>query len=218
MELNWTLSLDLVRKRSKFVVARLSLLWSVCGFVLLCGLAENAQAEWTIDWSRRQGVIAPQKPAVSASRFQSESASVVDPVAAADNALSVPTTESSFLDKVLQAGTPVQDVIILHTAKGFVPNVLRVRKDGRYRFHVVNVNAQEKNVSFILDGFSENHATAFGQPKSFLVEPKRQGAYSFMSPETGIEGQMIVIGSEPIEPPPVQSRLPAQAATGVQQP
>jgi len=173
-----------------------------------------AEAEWTIDWSRRQNAFQPKAADSRPSGWgvAHEQGSPSGPRGITTEIQnSSGATEASFLDRVLEAGAPVQDVIILHTAKGFVPNVIRVRKDGRYRFHVVNVNATEKNASFILDGFSENHATSFGQPKSFLVEPKRMGAYSYMSPETGIEGQLIVVGQEPVEPPPVKARLPAQA-------
>ena len=75
--------------------------------------------------------------------------------------------------------------------------------------HVVNVNEKEKNVSFILDGFSEHHATFFGKVKTFKLEPRKEGVYSFMSPETAVEGRFIVFTSGPQAP---GVRLPSTAA------
>jgi hypothetical protein len=60
----------------------------------------------------------------------------------------------------------------------------------------VNVNEKEKNVSFILDGFSEHHATYYGKIKSFRLEPKKEGVYSFQSPETSAEGKLVVFSPQ----------------------
>jgi hypothetical protein len=115
------------------------------------------------------------------------------------------------VDKIFDAGEPTQDIVILNTERGFVPNTIRVRKDGRYLIHVVNVNEKEKNVSFILDGFSEHHATFFGKVKTFRLEPRREGVFSFMSPETAVEGKFIVFSSGPQAP---SVRMPATAMRG----
>jgi hypothetical protein len=115
------------------------------------------------------------------------------------------------VDKIFDPGEPTQDIVILNTERGFVPNTIRVRKDGRYMVHIVNVNEKEKNVSFILDGFSEHHATFFGKVKSFRLEPRREGVFSFMSPETAVEGKFIVFSSGPQAP---NVKMPATAMRG----
>src|SRR5690606_15947381 len=117
----------------------------------------------------------------------------------------LPTKEESkgIFDAVFETNEPVQDLVILHTPKGFVPSTVPMRKNGRYRVHIVNVNEKEKNVSFILDGFSEHHATYYGQVKVFMIEPKTEGTYSFQSPETSSEGRIVIFNPE------ASARVPA---------
>jgi hypothetical protein len=91
---------------------------------------------------------------------------------------------------------PTQEVVILNTEKGFVPETVNLKKGGSYRIHVVNVNEKDKNVSFILDAFSEHHGTFFGQPKTFSIAPKTEGIYSFQCPETAKQGRIVVTGDE----------------------
>lgn|GEM_PF-1042494 len=112
---------------------------------------------------------------------------------------------TKVLKKLVQVSEPGQEIVILQTEKGFVPDTVRMRKDARYTVHVVNVNEKEKNVSFILDAFSEHHATYFGKVRTFTLEPKKDGVYSFQSPETAAEGRLIVYTQEP------QVREPASA-------
>ncbi|MGE3975599.1 MAG: cupredoxin domain-containing protein [Bdellovibrionales bacterium] len=92
---------------------------------------------------------------------------------------------------------PKQEIVVLNTEKGFVPAKLAMRKGVRYQIHVVNVNTKEKNVSFIMDAFSEHHSTYYGVIKTFEVKPAQEGVYSFYCPETSYEGKVVVIGSEP---------------------
>lgn len=87
---------------------------------------------------------------------------------------------------------PVQDIVIMNTDKGFVPEMVRLKKGGNYRIHVVNVNGKEKNVSFVLDAFSEHHNTIFGEQKTFQVTPKMDGIFSYQCPETAIQGKFII--------------------------
>ncbi|MDX9731681.1 MAG: hypothetical protein RBT63_07920 [Bdellovibrionales bacterium] len=121
--------------------------------------------------------------------------------------------DRGFVDRLFDPGAPSQDIVIMNTERGFVPNTIRVRKDGRYTVHIVNVNEKEKNVSFILDGFAEHHATYFGKVKSFVLEPRKDGVYSFISPETASEGRLIVYAHTPSENPPKvpNVRLPSSA-------
>ncbi len=80
----------------------------------------------------------------------------------------------------------------MNTDKGFVPETVRLKKGGNYRIHVVNVNGKEKNVSFVLDAFSEHHNTVFGEQKTFSVSPKTDGIFSYQCPETAVQGKFII--------------------------
>ena len=98
----------------------------------------------------------------------------------------------SFFDKLFAAETPANDVVILNTENGFLPKTVRLRQDMKYKVHVVNVNPGEKNVSFILDAFSEHHSTFYGNVKTFEVHPRKEGVYSFSCPETALEWRVVV--------------------------
>lgn len=98
----------------------------------------------------------------------------------------------SILSKVFDSVEPTQDIVIMNTEKGFVPDTLRLKKGNNYRIHIVNVNGKEKNVSFVLDAFSEHHNTVFGEEKTFNVMPKTDGIFSYQCPETAVQGKMII--------------------------
>jgi hypothetical protein len=195
------------------VVASVTVVFST----VVIGFAVPASADWSIDFSRRTGKMrdADLGAALKASGRESsqggrQPASVSASSASGDmesgeakNGAEV--DKSGVLDLIFDAGEPMQDVVILHTEKGFVPSTVRVRKGGRYRVHVVNVNEKEKNVSFILDGFSEHHATYYGNIKVFMLEPKKEGTYSFQSPETSSEGKLIVFNSQTGAQPSVRA-------------
>ncbi|HEX4923581.1 MAG TPA: cupredoxin domain-containing protein [Bdellovibrionales bacterium] len=89
-----------------------------------------------------------------------------------------------------------QELVILNTDKGFVPSKVSLRKGARYTIHVVNVNEKEKNVSFILDAFSEHHSTFYGKIKTFEIKPAQEGVFSFQCPETSFEGKFVVFTPE----------------------
>lgn len=140
---------------------------------LLLFFVTSAQA-WEVDFSRRQ---------VDFNRVKNE-----DRLPA-----SIQEQDSvNILTKVFEATEPTQDVVIMNTDKGFVPDTVRLKKGGNYRIHVVNVNAKEKNVSFILDAFSEHHSTLFGEQKTFSVTPKMDGIFSYQCPETAVQGKFII--------------------------
>lgn len=186
-----------------------------------------AQAEWSVDFSRRAKAIrdsdlteAGQPDAATFAQLNNSSSSsstsgsedrspaslktpISRTVVPAENIGRKDDADKGLLDVLFDKGEPVQEIVILNTEKGFVPSTVRVRKDGRYKISVVNVNEKEKNVSFILDGFSEHHATYFGKVKTFLLEPKKDGVFSFQSPETGTEGKLVVFA------PQITVRTPA---------
>lgn len=101
--------------------------------------------------------------------------------------------DKAWLDGLFQTMDPAQEIVILNTDKGFVPETLKLKKGKTYKIHVVNVNEKEKNTSFVLDAFSENHGTFFGQPKTFQLAPKADGIFSFLCPETSKQGRIIVV-------------------------
>ena len=105
--------------------------------------------------------------------------------------------DKAWLESLFQpAAHPQQEIVILNTEKGFVPESVRLRKNGVYKLLVVNVNAAEKNTSFVLDAFSEHHGTFFGQPKAFEINPKTDGVFSFQCPETSKQGHLIIYSDE----------------------
>ena len=100
------------------------------------------------------------------------------------------------LDELVLIPQPLQDIVILNTEKGFVPEMIHVRKGGTYRIHLVNTNNEKRNVSFILDGFAENHSTPFAQEKVFELKPQKTGEFGFHCPETSYRGRVIVVDTE----------------------
>jgi len=161
---------------SSFVVAALSL---------------SASAEdWKVDFSRR--FPTPKKDEVR------EPASSDQPPAVDGG-----TVGQSFFDAVFKDSDPAQEIVVLNTDKGFIPSQIRVRQGQNYKIYIVNVNENEKNVSFVLDSFSEHHATYYGKIKSFMIHPQKEGVYKFISPETSAQGKLVVAPEEK------NGRLPA---------
>ena len=157
----------------------------------LFALPLTAEAEWKVDLSRRQKTVREQD--VRDPRPQSGS-----------------SDEKSFFDAIFDSGEPLQELVILNTDKGFLPATVRLRKGSKYLIHVVNVNEKDNNISFVLDGFSEHHSTFFGKVKSFRIEPKKEGVYSFQCPETSIEGRLVIYSPRGAEPPSTNElRVPA---------
>lgn len=133
---------------------------------------------WTVDMSRRQKDLKSLKvPAQIIDEKQS-------------------SNEDGLVSNFFQASEPTQDIVIMNTDKGFVPQTLHLKKGMSYRIHVVNVNGKEKNTSFVLDAFSEHHATYFGEQKMFEISPKTDGIFSFQCPETSSQGKIIVFSED----------------------
>lgn len=129
---------------------------------------------WEVDMSRRQGDLEKFRGPASAEAEKKDKAWL-------GTLFRGPNLENE------------QEIVILNTDKGFVPETLKLKKGKAYKIHVVNVNEKEKNTSFVLDAFSEHHGTYFGQMKTFEVQPKTDGVFSFMCPETSKQGRIIVI-------------------------
>ncbi len=102
---------------------------------------------------------------------------------------------AAILSNFTSSAMPTQDIVILNTEQGFIPSTIHVRKGNQYRIVVVNVNDKQRNVSFIMDAFNEHDATFYGKIKSFNIHPQKEGVYSYESPETSAQGQLIVYPS-----------------------
>lgn len=148
--------------------------------LILLAFVGTAQAEWKVDFSRRTKEARSQD--------LREPASTDVPVQV-DNAGAPPP---SFFESLFQPGDVAQEIVVLNTDKGFIPSTVRVKKGLNYQIHIVNVNEKEKNVSFVLDSFSEHHATYYGKIKSFVIRPQKEGVYKFVSPETSAQGKLVV--------------------------
>lgn len=158
---------------------------------LLFLAAAVAHADWTVDLSRRQTQTRTQDLREPASMDQSPQ-------------LEPPKT--GFFESLFQSGEIAQEIVVLNTDKGFVPSTVRVKKGLAYQIHIVNVNEKEKNVSFVLDSFSEHHATFYGKIKSFVIRPQKEGVYKFVSPETSAQGKLVVFPGNTTGP---ENRMPA---------
>ncbi|MES3039284.1 MAG: cupredoxin domain-containing protein [Bdellovibrionota bacterium] len=104
--------------------------------------------------------------------------------------------EVNLLSRVMDYQAPTQDIVILNTNEGFVPDKVYLNKGQKYNFHIVNVNEKSKNVSFMLDAFGENHNTVFGLKKSFEIKAKKDGVFTFLCPETTFQGNIIVVDKD----------------------
>lgn len=97
------------------------------------------------------------------------------------------------IKKAVQPTEPTREIVILNTESGFIPDKIRIKKGEAYKVHIVNLNMKEKNLSFLMDSFTQSHNTIFGVRKSFNIEPQVEGIFSYQCPETGIEGQLVVV-------------------------
>jgi hypothetical protein len=152
--------------------------------------SSSAMAEWMIDFSRRQKDLVELEKQQTV--YQEE--------------------KKTILDMVTDRQSPMEDLVIINTQKGFQPEKVQVKRNQRYRVHVVNVNKDMKNVSFMMDAFSQHHGTYFGEEVVFEIEPRREGLFDFQCPETSAKGQFVVFASDvPIESPleSIELRRPA---------
>lgn len=170
-------------------ITRVKLFISLISVLTVTGVA---RADWKVDFSRRTQ--------------QTRTQDLREPASAAEFPLQAPAAagaQPGFFESLFQSGDIAQEIVVLNTDKGFVPSTIRVRKGMNYQIHIVNVNEKEKNVSFVLDSFSEHHATFYGKIKSFVIRPQKEGVYRFVSPETSAQGKLVV------SPAPADGRTPA---------
>lgn len=120
--------------------------------------------------------------------------------------------ETDFISKYFPI-EPKQEIVILNTENGFIPNTVRLRSGAKYTFHVVNVNEKKKNVSFIMDSFGEHHGTFYGKVKTFTIQPEKEGMFSYQCPEKSIEGLVVVYKGKDNLPKPDIKQLPQATPT-----
>ncbi len=150
---------------------------------LICVFSVGSYADWKIDFSRRQQDMVELEKQKQI--YEKE--------------------EKSVLDMVTDRQAPMQDPVIINTEKGFYPDRIQVKRDQRYRVHVVNVNQDKKNLSFMLDAFSEHHGTYFGEQIVFEIEPRKEGLFDFQCPETKAKGKFVVFTSDEAIESPLES-------------
>ena len=159
--------------------------------IILFGLFYLIQVKvhaWEVDLTRRQ---------VDFQRIQNVRmpASIVslDPNI---NTNSDDKTSLEVVEAIKRAITPIEpakDIVIVQTVTGFIPDSINLQKGQVYQIHIVNLNHKEKNVSFLMDSFSQSHNTVYGNMKAFKINPNIEGVFSFQSPETGATGTVVVV-------------------------
>lgn len=147
----------------------------------------TSKAGWTIDLTRRQvdfeRITDQRMPASDVSQKAQTTTSTLSPSS------EVVTAIKNMVNPV----TPTQEIVIVQNETGFVPNVIQLKKDEVYQIYIINLSNKEKNTSFMLDSFDQTHSTFFGVMKSFKINPKMEGVFSYQSPETGAEGKLVVV-------------------------
>lgn len=153
-----------------------------CISVLSLFLPLTALADWKLDLSRRQDFMSKPTQMGAINSISTE------PSIESENS----SGSMNMIDRVFESTLPTQDIVIINTEQGFIPTIVRVKEGARYRLVIVNVNEKARNVSFVMDSFSEHHATFYGKAKSFYINPKKEGVYTFISPETSAQGRLVV--------------------------
>jgi hypothetical protein len=144
-------------------------------FVITTLFLFSSAFAWDVDFSRRR------KPASPENQTKSEAKPKL----------------TEFISKApRETNVDRQEIVILNTQKGFVPTQVRIKKGAHYMIHVVNVNKNNKNVSFMLDAYAQHHSTYFGETTSFKLDPDKEGIFEFQCPETSREGKLVVYGPQ----------------------
>ena len=175
----------------------------------LIATSSVAHAEWTVDFSRRFKEVQNQDLRSPAS-LDAPTPSVGSSPSSfntSNTTKSKNTPESSgsssqgVFSSLWSVTEPSQEIVILNTAKGFVPSTVRLKQGFTYRFHIVNINPKEKNVSFVMDTLSEQHGTYFAEPSTFDLKAEKDGVHKFACPETSIEGRLIITPNAEVRAP-----------------
>lgn len=110
------------------------------------------------------------------------------------------STDAEIMEALKNVVTTVdvsREIVIVNTDAGFVPDLVQVKKGEAYKIHIVNLNMRQKNTSFLMDSFTQSHNTIYGNLKTFVIEPKVEGVFSYQCPETGVQGKLVVVPETP---------------------
>ena len=155
-----------------------------------------AHAQWTVDFSRRFKEVQTNDLRAPASLDAPTPVGKQKPLPEAKG-----TSSQGIFNSLWSVSEPSQEIVILNTAKGFVPSTVRLKQGFTYRFHIVNINPKEKNVSFVMDSLSEQHGTFFAEPTTFNLKAEQDGVHKFACPETSIEGRLIITPNTEVRAP-----------------
>ncbi len=139
---------------------------------------------WEVDLSRRQS----ETPEVAIARVPTAENSVLKKAEKSTDAEIV-----EALKNVINPAEVAKEIVIVNTESGFIPEVVQVKKGEVYKIHIVNLNMKEKNISFLMDSFTQSHNTIYGNLRTFTIEPKVEGIFSYQCPETGVQGKLVVV-------------------------
>lgn len=148
---------------------------------LLLGL--NLSWAWDVDFSRRRHQF---------SQIQDEQNKQASRGPASVEAEEPPGIKEGLTAVFANVGSS-QDIVLLNTEKGFVPDTLNLVQGFSYKIHVVNLNKKHKNGSFVLDDFGQSRSTVYSESVEFKITPKTEGVFSFVSPESANKGRIIVV-------------------------
>jgi len=143
-----------------------------------CFFAQVQVKAWEVDFSRRTKELKSSRT----------------PASVTDESGAKETLSLKQMTQFFKSTEPQQEIVILNTENGFVPEKVSLKLGQNYKIHVVNVDTAKKNQSFILDSFSQHHATFFGERKTFEINPKVEGIFSYQAPESGRQGQFVIFG------------------------
>ena len=163
---------------------------------LLCLVMVKSALAWEVDFSHHK--VPPNQRQVS-----SEPPSDPTAVPKKMENKEIPPPPAKNLDGLVKRSASNfdrQEFVILNTHHGFIPGQVRLKQGLHYRVHVVNVNEDKKNVSFMLDAFNQHYATFYGQIRTFDIDPDKEGVYDFQCPETLSSGKIIVFGPNGMSP------------------
>lgn len=146
---------------------------------------------WEVDMSRRKDDFQRMQNIRMPASVVS-----VDPTINKENEDKASTEIIEAIKRAVSVVEPAKDIVIAQTESGFVPDTINLQKGQVYQIHIVNLNSKEKNVSFLMDSFSQSHNTVFGNMKTFKINPNVEGVFSYQSPETGASGKIIVVSDK----------------------
>lgn len=161
----------------------------ILAMVLILLLVGEVSRAWDVDFSRRRKQLQQKEVQVPMTSVAEQ----IQPLPE--------EAKPDLLDRLFPATLPSQEVVILQTEEGFMPKSVRLMRGQKYKISIVNVNAKEKNTSFVLDAFQQYHSTFYGKVKSFELVPTAEGVFTFQSPETSFEGRVVVVGAPTLRQP-----------------